>query len=79
MFISNLLTKELHYSSANALLKLECCQIETKPILAKQDNILSNPKTAAAAATANLPAESGVEDKSFQTHREKLIWHTAKN
>lgn len=79
MFISNLFTRELHYNSANALLKLKRCHIETKTIPAKQDTISINPKTAAAATTANLPTESGVEDKSFQTHREKLIWHTAKN
>lgn len=55
--------------------KLKCCQIKAKIILAEQDNILSNPKTAAAAATANFLAESGAEDKSyrsFQTHKEKL-------
>lgn len=62
--------------------KLKCCQIKTKIILAEQDNILPNPKTAVAAATANLLAESGVENKSygsFQTHKEKPTWHTAKN
>lgn len=49
-------------------------------ILAEQDNILSNPKTVATAATAHLLAESGVENRSyrsFQTH-EKPTWHTAK-
>lgn len=35
-------------------------------ILAEQGNILSNPNTAVAAATANLLAESGVENKKLQ-------------
>jgi len=61
---------------------LKYCQVRAKMILAEQDNILSNPKTAVAAATANLLAESGVEDKSyrsFQPRKEKLTWHIAKN
>lgn len=40
--------------------KLICCQIKAKIILAEQDNILSNPKTAVAAATAIQQINQGL-------------------